>query len=201
MLKYVSLAGPISSLTIEKPIPTLSLKQSQLESPYGVRNIIQLKSTDLIPGQLVEVLSYYDNEESFHARKIELSNDGSGVQLDNGFWANLLLNEDRVIKASRLGWTPDSDQTDYIFNILPQKLEGEGIHTVELDTGNITIFGNTTLPEIYGGVTFSGKGFLQSKTTDNILVRRQSQKTESKKYHGSYNVGSVFNSIVKPFSK
>ncbi|MDO5789192.1 MAG: SGNH/GDSL hydrolase family protein [Fusobacterium sp.] len=54
-------------------------------------NIEELKTYNLKVGDIIEVLGYYQaGDGANHKRKIESENDGSGVQLNNKLWANLI---------------------------------------------------------------------------------------------------------------
>lgn len=60
---------------------------------YTVGTIEEMKKLALKVGDVVEVLGYYQSGDgSGHKRKIEAADDGSGVQLDNSKWANIIHN-------------------------------------------------------------------------------------------------------------
>lgn len=132
-----------------------------------------------------------------HIRVLSSADDGTGVMTAGGLYANLHITKPRTIYMSQLFVADGSDQTDLIFNKLPAKITSAGITNVVLDTGDISIFGDATLPEVYNKVTFSGSGKLLTKTSNNILQRISSEKTDSKKYHGQYNLGAVYNAVSK----
>lgn len=70
--------------------------------------IEDLKRLNLKAGDVVEVLGYYTKGDGAdHKRKIESSDDGSGVQLANGLWANLIY--DKEINISWIGCKPNDD--------------------------------------------------------------------------------------------
>lgn len=132
-----------------------------------------------------------------HIRVLSSTDDGTGVLTAGGMYANVHITKPRTIYMSQLFVEGGSDQSDLIFNKLPAKITAAGITNVVLDTGDISIFGGTTLPEVYNKVTFSGIGKLLTKSRDNILQRMSSEKTDSKKYHGQYNLGAVYNAVSK----
>lgn len=64
-----------------------------------VNTIAVLKATDLKVGEVVEVLGYYTKSDgATHKRVIASDDDGSGVQLSNGLWANIVHNGEINIK-------------------------------------------------------------------------------------------------------
>lgn len=70
--------------------------------------IADLKGLDLKVGDVVEVLGYYTKGDGAnHKRKIADSDDGSGVQLANSLWANLIYNKE--INISWIGCKPNDD--------------------------------------------------------------------------------------------
>lgn len=129
-----------------------------------------------------------------HVRVVSNTDDGSGLLLSSGKYANLVVVEPNTIYASQLGWGSNSTQTKSI-NSLASKLTNEGITNIVLDTGNIKFEG--TLDFIYGAVTFSGSGELEIDNKDNMLQRIKAARTEDKKYHGSYNIGAILNQAIK----
>lgn len=72
--------------------------------------IEDLKQLNLKEGDVVEVLGYYTKGDGAdHKRKIESSDDGSGVLLSNGLWANLLC--DDAVDLEWFGIKSDYDNT------------------------------------------------------------------------------------------
>lgn len=158
-----------------------------------VTGISELQAVDITKvGFLVRVKNNYGVD---HIRVLEVYSDGTGVLTVGGLHANLVVTEPRTIYASQLFIEANSNLTDVLFNKLPQKITAEGITQLVLDTGDISVTG--TLPYVYQSVTFSGVGQLLVNTLDNVLQRFKSQKTDSKKYHGQYNLGGVFGSVSK----
>lgn len=57
-----------------------------------VNTIEQLKSINFQVGEVIEVLGYYfDNDGTAHKRIISDSDNGFGVKLNNGLWANIII--------------------------------------------------------------------------------------------------------------
>lgn len=131
-----------------------------------------------------------------HIRQLSASSDGStGILTAGGLYANLLVTEPGVLYASQLFITSGSDQTT-LFNVtLLPFIAANNIKKIVLDTGDVHV--NATLNAAYGAVTFAGAGKLLSNNQSNILQRYQSEKTNSKKYHGQYNLGAVYNAVSK----
>lgn len=73
--------------------------------------IEDLKRLNLKVGDIVEVLGYYTKGDGAdHKRKIESSDDGSGVQLANGLWANIVRTSS--VKVEWLGCRHSDDNFD-----------------------------------------------------------------------------------------
>lgn len=65
----------------------------RLNREYVSNTIEELKAMALKQGDVVEVLGYYQADDgATHKRLITQADDGSGVQLDNRLWANILHN-------------------------------------------------------------------------------------------------------------
>lgn len=78
-----------------------------------VSTIETLKSMKLEVGQVVEILGYYNKEDgATHKRVIANGDDGSGVQLDNGLWANILHNGTVNVEWFGIKYNPTSDVID-----------------------------------------------------------------------------------------
>ena len=130
-----------------------------------------------------------------HLRTLELLTDGTGILTAGGLHANLVITEPRKIYASQLFLDGGDNATSVLAGSLLQKIENESINNIVLDTGDLLVTG--ALPYIYGGITFSGGGRLLVNTLDNVLQSYVSQKTDSKKYHGKLNMGTVFGQASK----
>lgn len=117
------------------------------------------------------------------------------INAGNGNTAVLQLSEVGTAYASQLGLATAVDYTTYFNGGLSVYIDLNNITKIVLDTGDITV--SSSLNDSYGSVTFSGNGNLLTPNFNNTLQRIQSQKTDSKKYHGQYNIGGVFNSIAK----
>lgn len=69
------------------------------------------QDSKLKAGKVVELLGYYQaGDGAGHKRKIESEDDGSGVQLANGLWANIVHNGE--IRITWLGITNSSSSAD-----------------------------------------------------------------------------------------
>lgn len=78
-----------------------------------VDTIVQLQATDFQVGEVVEVLGYYDKTDgATHKRVIAESDNGSGVQLNNGLWANIIHNGE--VNVSWFGTKGDGITDDSI---------------------------------------------------------------------------------------
>ena len=77
-----------------------------------VNTIEELKSQNLKVGDIVEVLGYYTaGDGANHKRKISNKDDGSGIQLTNGLWANIVHNGE--VNVSWFGAKGDGVTDDY----------------------------------------------------------------------------------------
>lgn len=161
----------------------------------SVANKVALQAVNAtLPGVFVRVANITGAD---HIRVLSSTDDGTGILTAGGLYANVHITKPRTIYMSQLFVAGGSDQTDLIFNKLPAKITAAGITNVVLDTGDVSVVGGATLPAVYNKVTFSGSGKLLTKTRDNILQRMSSEKTDSKKYHGQYNLGAVYNAVSK----
>lgn len=80
-----------------------------------VKNIDKLKKMRFLKvGDIVELAGYYqDNDGASHKRIISDTDDGSGVQLDNELWANII--HDGTINVSWFGVKSDGVTNDRVF--------------------------------------------------------------------------------------
>lgn len=143
-------------------------------------------------GAYIRVKNTYGVE---HVRIISATNDGSGVLLASGNYANLVIIEPRTIYASQLGMVDNEDYTTLINTTLIQKLKDNKITDFILDSGDIVI--TSTLNEYYGGVNFYGSGRVLSTSRDNILQRMTPPNGQVKQFHGKINTGTVYNQISR----
>ena len=107
-------AIPLPNSLFAKPIPNPIAPTSP--DSYTVDTIEKLKELRFLKeGNVVEVLGYYQaGDGAGHKRKIENEDDGSGVQLANGLWANIC---EREISLKMLGCRKN-DEVDVKFNSL-----------------------------------------------------------------------------------
>lgn len=90
---------------------------------YIAQTIEEMQKLALKVGDIVEVLGYYQaGDGAGHKRVIASEDDGSGVQLENGLWANIVHNGE--VYVSWFGIKEDSDVTKNteIFNSLKNKV-------------------------------------------------------------------------------
>lgn len=113
------------------------------------------KSFWLREGQVVEVLGYYEaGDGAGHKRIIASEDDGSGVQLNNGLWANIVHNGE--VNVSWFGAKGDgvTDDTEAIQKAL------DFSKIVELDAKYYIVSSTLNIPRDYQKI--SGKGKRQS---------------------------------------
>lgn len=87
-----------------------------------VATIEELKSsTRYKVGDIVEVLGYYEKGDGAdHKRKIESADDGSGVELANGLFANIVISNN-IINLKWLGCKNNEELSQYFIKV--QKIE------------------------------------------------------------------------------
>jgi hypothetical protein len=137
-------------------VGTLSLVQRELEKPYGVATVAQLKTTDLIPGQFAETVGYYDGWaaalEPEGGAKYSISTlaevqavkgggytpDGFGdITLNNSFIAVLDISKALYLKqfgAVGDGVADDTDELDAYF-LFAESLQPSTRITLEMGDG------------------------------------------------------------------
>lgn len=70
---------------------------------YIAQTIEEIQKLALKVGDIVEVLGYYQaGDGAGHKRVIASEDDGSGVQLSNGLWANLIFDKEYNIRKTKL---------------------------------------------------------------------------------------------------
>lgn len=148
-------------------------------------------NTEVYDGMHCSLSNYYTGDDANHKRKISASNDGSGVALANGMFANLVLPKGETLKASSLGWVSGGDYTSILDSSLIPYLESKEITCIKLDTGDVKYTG--TFDFFYSAVTFEGEGKLQTDNLDNMIQRVESKIGYEKQYQGEYNTGSIYN--------
>lgn len=89
---------------------------------FEIPTIAELQSRkNLKVGDIVEVLGYYTaGDGANHKRIIANEDDGTGIQLNNGLWANIL--EKNIVHTSWFGTKENEDSTQAVqkaLNILP----------------------------------------------------------------------------------
>ena len=83
----------IADVLLSVPINQKGKRWDVGEAKTTVNDIEELKMSDFPVGKVVEVLGYYKvGDGADHKRIISSTDDGSGVQLNNGLWANIVHN-------------------------------------------------------------------------------------------------------------
>ena len=83
----------IADVLLSVPINQKGKRWDVGEAKTTVNDIEELKMSDFPVGKVVEVLGYYKTGDGAdHKRIISTSDDGSGVQLNNELWANIVHN-------------------------------------------------------------------------------------------------------------
>ena len=126
-------------------------------------NIESLKLKNLKVGDIVEVLGYYSaGDGAGHKRIIANEDDGSGVQLKNGLYANILHNGEVNVSwfgAKGDGVTDDSDYFNKIFKYNPPKIKANGKFFVS----------KTIICREINNINFDFKGEITCPSFDNIF--------------------------------
>lgn len=156
--------------------------------PSYIKNAVDISSRPYAVGQLITCASYRNDDKALHDRVVSSTDDGSGIITYNGMFANLVV-EDRIIKASTLGWASGEDRTASIA-ALATKVKTDKVLYLQLDTGDITT--TDILPFEFGATMFSGKGRLLCTKIDNMLQRLPVNVEQRKQYHGPFNSGALF---------
>ena len=145
-----------------------------------VNTIEELKSQNLKVGDVIEVLGYYRFDDgATHKRKIAREDDGSGVQLANKLWANIVHNGE--VNVSWFGAKGDgvTDDTSYFNKIF--KLSG--ITKIMCSSNKIYYFTNIiNARKIINSFTFDG----MNSTFKNFCVEL-SLKDDSYDWRSAYN--------------
>ena len=83
----------IADVLLSVPINQKGKRWDVGEAKTTVNDIEELKMSDFPVGKVVEVLGYYSaGDGAGHKRIIKAEDDGSGVQLNSGLWANIVHN-------------------------------------------------------------------------------------------------------------
>lgn len=98
---------------------------------YIAQTIEEMQRLALKVGDVVEVLGYYQaGDGAGHKRVIVDSDDGSGVLLNNGLWANVVknsygVNEINSINLTKLRGSSYSPSREYFYNLLKLSIANE----------------------------------------------------------------------------
>lgn len=96
----------IADVLLSVPINQKGKRWDVGEAKTTVNDIEELKMSDFPVGKVIEVLGYYKaGDGADHKRIISTSDDGSGVQLNNGLWANI---SEKEINTSTFGIKKDN---------------------------------------------------------------------------------------------
>ena len=106
---------------------------------HDIYDVSELKRKNLKINDKVRLLNFYNGDDIHHKRVISSDDDGTGVLLDNGLYANLL--HDGIINIKWLGITSsDNGSRDYVdqqsdfFNKLSQ-INKHNINKIEIPGG------------------------------------------------------------------
>ena len=105
----------IADVLLSVPINQKGKRWDVGEAKTTVNDIEELKMSDFPVGKVIEVLGYYKaGDGADHKRIISATDDGSGVQLNNGLWANIVHNGE--VNVSWFGAKGDgvTDDTEVI---------------------------------------------------------------------------------------
>ncbi len=120
-----------------------------LDSKLKSYNTIEDMKSDrkLKVGQVVNLLGYYkQGDGAGHQRKIENEDDGSGVQLANGLWANIYGS---VVKTSWVGIKTNQESTD----ILNKLIKRNNTQTIIIEVSIRVVAKNPIVDDIRGGLS------------------------------------------------
>lgn len=160
-------------------------------SVISVKTVAELQAKKgLIVGNRININVGHEQ----HIRIVSSSNDGSGIALIGGLFANLVIFNGELY-LSNLSIPAGSDVTTLLTETLVSKIDNDKITTVVLDTGDVSC--SKTLPDVFGRVTFKGPGKLYSSDKNNFLQKYPSSRTDVKIPHSVINQGTVFNACSK----
>lgn len=131
---------------------------------FEIPTIAELQSRkNLKVGDIVEVLGYYTaGDGAGHKRIIKTEDDGSGVQLKNGLWANIVHNGEVNVSwfgTKGDGITDDSSIFAKIFKYNPTKIKAEGTFFI----------GRTIICREINNINFNLKGGITCPSFDEIF--------------------------------
>ena len=101
----------IADVLLSVPINQKGKRWDVGEAKTTVNDIEELKMSDFPVDKVVEVLGYYKaGDGADHKRIIKAEDDGSGVQLSNGLWANIVKSD--IYHSNWFGANKSGDVTD-----------------------------------------------------------------------------------------
>lgn len=159
---------------------------------YIAQTIEEMQKLALKVGDIVEVLGYYQaGDGAGHKRVIASEDDGSGVQLENGLWANIVHNGEVNVSwfgAKGDGVTDDGDIFKKSINYSNVVLDKDIylINSVNIDNDNFVVLGNNNY------IYFKDNGLLNINNSEKILI----QHTNFKTFGGQENVNVTPINIV-----
>ena len=168
----------IADVLLSVPINQKGKRWNIGEAKTTVNDIEELKISDFPVGKVVEVLGYYKaGDGADHKRIISATNDGSGVQLNNGLWANIVHNGEVNVSwfgAKGDGVTDDTEAINKSFSF-------RGKTSVFFPSG--TFLCNSTIKaKDVAGVKGNGAGY----TTIKANMRMETLYKQSPKMAYTY---------------
>ena len=138
-------------------------------------------SSHLVDGDRIKLWGYHAIDDGGgHERVKSSTDDGTGISLDSGGFANIKREGEysRKLYGSQLGFVNGSDYTNFLNVKLLPLIQNNSIDEIVLD---VDIIMNEKLAFDYDRVLFSGKGKMLSSLEDNMI--EVMRNTENKKYY------------------
>ena len=103
----------IADVLLSVPINQKGKRWDVGEAKTTVNDIEELKMYDFPVGKVIEVLGYYKaGDGADHKRIISSTDDGSGVQLSNNLWANIVHNGEVNVEWFGIKYNKNGDSID-----------------------------------------------------------------------------------------
>ena len=168
----------IADVLLSVPINQKGKRWDVGEAKTTVNDIEELKMSDFPVGKVVEVLGYYKaGDGADHKRIISTSDDGSGVQLNNGLWANIVHNGEVNVSwfgAKGDGVTDDTEAIQKAMNcsdVINLNSKSYKISAALLIKSNTVINGNgATIIHTVNDKCFANKNYNKEIIDSNISI-------------------------------